>query len=174
MLKTGRSDCSGLTLIEMMVGLAIMGLLMFMLMPSYQIWIGNTQIRTMSESVQSGLLKARQEAIQRNAPMQFVLAGSAWSIGCETATAECPATIEGKGAKEGTNESINLTAITIVFDQFGRRKLPAPADGMISIPVDSSSLSASDSRDLRITISPEGGIRMCDPNVYTTGDPRKC
>ena len=176
-LGTARKP-EGFTLIELMIGIAILGLLMMMAMPSYAIWMTNTRIRNMAESVQNGLMKARQESVRLNAPVQLVLTGTAWTIGCETVTANCPSNIETKSAKEGTDTAITLTAspntATVVFDQFGRRKTPAAASGTLTFDIDSTAQASSDTRNLRIVVTTAGSVRMCDPNVSTTTDPRYC
>lgn len=66
-------------------------------------------------------------------------------------------------------------ATTITFGNLGT--VIANADGsdaITRIDIDSNSLDAADSRDLRITIGAGGGVRMCDPTVQSTDDPRFC
>lgn len=174
---SSRALVEGFTLIELMIGLVIMGLVMALAMPSYRAWIENTRIRNTAESIMNGLQKARQEAVHLNSPVKFVLTGTGWSIGCETPTATCPDPIESKSAHEGASSSINVIAssgTTVTFDQFGRRKTPAAAAGTITFDIDSTTLPAADSRELRITINTGGSSRMCDPNVSVSTDPRYC
>lgn len=64
---------SGISLIEIMIGLAILGISLAWAMPSYSVWMQNTQIRNMAESIVQGLQQARSEAIKRNAFVEFVL-----------------------------------------------------------------------------------------------------
>ena len=67
----------GVTLIELMVGLAIFGLLVALAIPSYSAWIQNTQIRTAAESIVNGLQLARNEALRRNRSVELVLTADA-------------------------------------------------------------------------------------------------
>lgn len=176
MLIRGRHT-RGVTLIELMIGISIIGLLLTLAMPSYQVWLINTQIRTTAESIQQGLLKTRQEAVHRNAAMQFVMTGTSWTIGCVTVTDACPALIESKSAQEGVTSPITVTppgSTTVVFSPLGVRSTPAPAAGDLVIGVDSAALNATDSRELQITVNAGGGVRMCDPNVSSPSDPRTC
>ena len=63
----------GVTLIELMVGLAVLAIALALGVPSFGEWISNSQIRSTAESVQNGLNSARAEAVRRNTVvrMQF-------------------------------------------------------------------------------------------------------
>ena len=61
-------------------------------------------------------------------------------------------------------------ATSVAFDGLGRSDNTLTA---INVDVPTSALPAAQSRDLRITIG-TGGVRMCDPNVSDSTDPRKC
>lgn len=67
---------AGFSLIELMVGLTIVGILFMMGVPSFKSWIQNTQIRTATEAIQNGLELARAEAVRRNTPVRFQLTTS--------------------------------------------------------------------------------------------------
>jgi type IV fimbrial biogenesis protein FimT len=69
MLKFSR----GMTLIEIMIGVAIVAILMVMAVPSFSGWIKNQGIRGASESILSGLQLARAEALKKNTQMRFQL-----------------------------------------------------------------------------------------------------
>jgi len=63
----------GFTLVELMIGIAIVGLSLVMAAPSFSSWIQSTQIRTAAEAVQNGLQLARGEAVRRNTQISFQL-----------------------------------------------------------------------------------------------------
>lgn len=172
---------SGVTLIELMIGLAIMALALSLGLPSITEWIQNSQIRTAAEGVLNGLQAARNEAVRRNAAVAFTLTnpgaagGTGWEITLMSGTK-----IQEKPAGEGTQRAvISVTpvgATTVSFSALGRR-LATNQDGSIvltQIDVDNPAMDAAISRDMRIVISSGGEIRMCDPNVTDTTDPRKC
>lgn len=68
MLETERTmqRNRGFSLIELMVVIAILGLLLAIGIPSFATWLRNVQIRNAAESLQSGLQFARTEALRRN------------------------------------------------------------------------------------------------------------
>lgn len=63
----------GATLIELIIGLVIVGMLFLLGAPSIASWIQNSKIRTAAEGMQSGLQLARAEAVRRNTLVRFDL-----------------------------------------------------------------------------------------------------
>jgi len=61
----------GFSLIELMIGLAIVALVLMVALPSFTIFLQNAQIRNGAESVLDGLNLARTEAVRRNAIVRF-------------------------------------------------------------------------------------------------------
>ncbi|MBT9523220.1 MAG: GspH/FimT family pseudopilin [Dechloromonas sp.] len=168
----------GFSLIELMVVVAIMAVLAIIGLPSYAIWVQNTAVRNVAESLLNGLQLARSEAVARNTGVDFVAnANSSWSFGCAAVTATCPATIQAKAASEGSSGTVvtvNNAAVanTVSFGNFGALTNGGVA---ISIDIDSTTLSAADSRQLRVDVSTGGSVRMCDPSLDSGGeDPRRC
>jgi type IV fimbrial biogenesis protein FimT len=172
----------GFSLVELMVVIALFGILATFAIPSYQAWIQNSMTRTAAESIQTGIQIARAEAVKRNASVQFELRGSdsAWTVCVRpTPAGACPnpdnaTTVQSRGVKEGSSANVDITfsaAGPYVFSPFGVIISPA---GPITIDVKNGSLSTADSRDLRVVIGVGGSVRMCDPKVTYTTDPRKC
>lgn len=177
----------GVSLIELMIAIAILGILLSIAVPSFRTWILNTQIRTAAEALNNGLQLARGEAVRRNTNVQFVLgAGTGWTVGCATVVADvdgdgrddCPEVIQTRAAGEGSKDAtLSVTpagATTVTFNGYGR--VTANLDGSATITqldIDSALLDAASSHDLRILIS-GGSIRFCDPNITRPGDPRAC
>ncbi len=71
----------GFSLIELLIAVAIAGVLLATGASSFRTWIGNMRIRTTAESIQNGLQLARGEAVRRNAQILFSLTNSL-AAGC--------------------------------------------------------------------------------------------
>jgi len=182
---TARPTQEGFTLVELMVAVSILGVLVALALPAYRDMVQNSMIRGAAESIQTGLQQARIEAIRRNARVQFVMpiaTNSAWTIGCVTVAADCPALITERKNSEGSSSAVTVTrtpaaATTVVFDGLGAVLASPPA---LTVPftrlvVDNPNLAAADSRELRIDLQSGGNVRICDPNLPSTGtDPRRC
>jgi type IV fimbrial biogenesis protein FimT len=98
-------------------------------------------------------------------------------------TAADPKIIQVRGAAEASQNvvfdatnSAGAAATTVTFDGLGRVSAAAIAASVAQINVDvpTTVLPAADSRDLRIVVAPAGQIRLCDPAVTSTTDPRHC
>lgn len=169
----------GFTIIELMIALVILSIFIVLAAPSFSTWIMNTRIRTTAESLVNGLQLARNEAVRRNLPVQFVLgAVSDWKVCVNITPDACPDDtnlIQSRSVGEGSNNSITIVASngkTVSFNSFGQMTIPAVAgDSVASFDIDGPN--ATESRELRVTIQAGGNIRMCDPKVSGT-DPRAC
>ena len=164
----------GVTLIELMIGIAIMAILLAVGLPGFKVWMLNTQIRTATESIQNGLQLARAEAVRRNEQVNFILGnGTSWTVSTVAGTA-----IQSRPSSEGSvNVTVTVTptgATTATFNALGRLTNPTTAPTQIDLDVPTSLISAIQSRDLRLYITSGGQIRSCDPIFDGTNDPRKC
>jgi type IV fimbrial biogenesis protein FimT len=191
-----------MSLIELMIGIAIVAILFLAAAPSFSTWIQQGQIRTAAEAVQNGLMLARSEGVRRNALVRFQLtdtldnscsistSGTNWvvsmddpsSLCASTPTADTTATapriIRTRPSQEGSKNALVAAApqALIVFNGLGR-VTPVPAGNIdinVTNPIGGDCVTAGGPmRCMRIRISPGGQIRMCDPQWPAT-DPQGC
>jgi type IV fimbrial biogenesis protein FimT len=188
----------GVTLIELMVGIAVFAILLVAAMPSFTAWMQNSQIRVAADAIQNGLQMARGEAIRRNTTVRFQMtdtsdnscalsvSGKNWVVSLDDATGLCasaasdtvaPRLIQMRPSTEGTpNAVVAADQASIVFNSLGR-VIPVPAAD-ININVTNPTggdcaTAAGPMRCLRVVVSTGGQVRMCDPGFAST-DPQGC
>lgn len=95
------STSRGFSLVELLVAVAIFGILALVGGPAFGTWIGNMKIRSTAESMQAGLNLARAEAVRRNMQVRFQLVTSTgndcansstdanWVVSLEPAAGAC-------------------------------------------------------------------------------------
>jgi len=188
------SKHSGFSLLELMIGVAVLAILASIAMPSFQTMIESTKIRTAAESIQNGLQKARAEAIARNTNVAFTLgADSGWSICVNSCTTTPGITIESRPASEGsknvsrTSYAADLSAaLSVTFNNLGRvnnlgSALPNNLDGSKQLAKIDLTTPGS-THNLIVTIGKfdipsqtyvGSSPRVCDPHA-TTGSTSAC
>ena len=72
-MLTVRTPQRGFTIIEVMISLAVLGVLLALGVPGFVEWLQNQQIRAAAEATLNGLQVARGEAVRRNTPVRFQL-----------------------------------------------------------------------------------------------------
>ena len=176
----------GFTIAELMIVVALMGILLAIGVPSFRQFILNQKIRALSESMLNGLQLARATAVQRNEPVEFRLGMSgpiydrSWSI---VATATSGTVIQSRPSGDSSDVlTVTVTpasATTVTFNGMGR-VVATNADGSsplqsINIDVPSTVMSNAESADLSVRVLPGGLIKLCDPNIASSStDVRKC
>ena len=183
-----RTHSSGFTLVELLVAMAVLALLLASAMPGYAEFIRNSQIRTVAQSIESGLQMARVEAVRRNAPVQFrlpgTLAGAAASGGSDWS-------VWAQGEAEPVNVRVEPNAASIarvgVATETGGvaaasgAGLPAVVAftglGRLSAATTARQIDITGpegSRRLAVQLSPGGDIRLCDPALSRAAEPQGC
>lgn len=193
----------GMTLIELMIGLGIVAVLLVAGMPSFTLWIQNSQNRAAAESILNGIQLARAEAVRRSTVVRFNLTDTngliAWSVGCVTVTTDCPATIQQRLSNEGAlnaRAGVSSTAIpvpapaghfsTAISAGAGLAdgdagvsfnsvgRVPSANTGTDVTRIDVTNAAMSTSRRYVVTIGTGGQVRMCDPAIALANDPQGC
>ena len=189
----------GFSLIELMITIAVLGIVLMIALPSMGAWLQNTQIRTSAETMQAGLQLARAEALKRNTTVRFQLVdtltsactlsamGPNWVVSVGDTTGLCeqdasdtaaPQLIQKRAAAEGSpNALVQGNATEVQFNGLGRAGVGSltqidisnPGGGTCKTPAGNEPM-----RCLRINVSAGGQVRMCDPGVNDVTDPRMC
>jgi type IV fimbrial biogenesis protein FimT len=190
----------GISLIEVVIAMAIIGITMAWAIPNYSVWMQNMQIRNMAESIVGGFQIARSEAIKRNNQVELILtnvsptaankdtvsvtgSGRNWMVRSIVDNSVDPTIYDFVTGDSGANGSDNATVTvtgnlnTVTFDGLGR--VPATNDNgtvpMAQICVGSATLTpANGARLLEINVGTSGQMRVCDPSVTDAADPRIC
>ncbi|MFO1405981.1 MAG: GspH/FimT family pseudopilin [Steroidobacteraceae bacterium] len=184
MLKPARvrRHSGGFTLIELMIAVTVAGILVVLAVPALRVVVENTRLRANAESLKYGLDLARQEAVRRNAQVEFAIVDEGWVVRVPTNNDSATPLHAGTGRE--ASDLVRLTIspddtvpARITFDSFGRALAANPADGSAPITqVDVESANPPDSdayRPLRVQVLPGGASRLCDPAVDST-DARAC
>ena len=196
---------AGFSLVELLVAITLLGLLTTLSLPSFLGWIKNTQVRTVAEALQNGLRVAQTEALRRstavafyrtNTPLTaantgaappnipFAAGGVNWvvvNVPQFGGTSSDVVFLQG-GSLGSTASATNLTGPdSLCFDAGGRlvftpTTLPSGASCAITSPATFSASQPSPAdRELRVTVSGGGKVRMCDPRrVLSAATPDGC
>jgi type IV fimbrial biogenesis protein FimT len=143
----------GASLIEVMIGVTLAGIVLAMGIPSFQTGMQNRQIRSTAEAIQSGLHMARTEALRRNRPVRFEMQdGNGWRIGCDPVDTTlvdgqpaCPQTLQARdGAEGGKNPEVARVTVSassgsdsgsfeeLRFNPLGRVKFSGMSDADVA------------------------------------------
>ena len=191
---------TGITLVELMIGVAITALLLMLAAPSLTTFVQNRQIRATAESINDAIQLTRSEAMKNNSPVMFTLtttvddaciassSGPNWVISSSDPTGACgsgPQVVQKRADAESTaNTLIAATQNAAVmggqisFNGFGRVTPNQAADIWIDVSNPAAGVcgnGASNMRCLRVVVSPGGMVKLCDPNVaYSLTNSQGC
>lgn len=162
----------GVSLIELAIGLAVMGVLIALALPSFRTWMQNSQIRTASETLLAGVQLARGEAVKRNTQVTLTLNGNDWTITSGGVTLQSRSNSEGTRNAVITPDPAGTTAVT--FNGLGQNVAANTIQLNVTNPTGGACQgSGGVMRCLRVVIQPAGQVRLCDPQRPAT-DPQGC
>lgn len=201
-MLTIRNPQRGVTLIELVVVLVVLGLLVVAAAPSIGTWISNANVRNTAQSIHAGLNRARAEAVRLNRSVRFSLVstadtavlddscalsgtGASWVVSLNDPTGACSAapsetvaplivdkSAGGAGARNVVVAATDATNTAATTITFNAFGRVADAAPIAKIEIDNQVLGG-DYRRLQIRVGTGGVIRLCDVNAGAT-DPRKC
>lgn len=192
----GAAKFRGFTLIELMVGIAILALLFLLGMPSFITFLRNSQIRSTSESIVNGLRAASGQAAQLNSHVAFTLtdANGSWQVrAMNDSDTDCTDFAAGgpiqQFAAQETRSGAQVAVTpagksSVCFTGLGRVFSQGTDDHIRQLDI--TAATAGEGRPLRIIVDDPAppdptkprGLRMCDPDpalaAMTPPDPRAC
>src|SRR6267378_2105153 len=182
-----RSSQRGLNIIEIMISLAVLGVLIGLGAPGFAEWLQNQQIRAAAEATLNGLQVARGEAVRSNTPVRFQLVSDltldcvlasdsvtapvsvSWVVSLRDPTGKCdtkadpadpanPQIIQSRTSAEGSPNAL----ATSVF-------VPSPP----AAPAPQAASTVTFAALGNIVVNAGGSMRMCDP-ALALPEPRGC
>ena len=194
----------GVSLIELMIGLAILAFVLMMGVPAFGTFLQNQKLRDAATTTFAEASLARAEAIRLNSTVQLVFTEDEPDITTfKDAAASTsgrnllvrgnvynpttgqtePKMLDVKLRREGSGQTdpgavgVQLASTTglIEFTPLGGTSLAADETIQITNPAGGECKSAGGTmRCLNVVITRGGQIRLCDPAVTTAGDTRSC
>lgn len=193
MLTRAPARPAGFSLVELMVVIAVVGLLLLAAVPSFGTWSADARIRSAAESLQNGLRLAQGEALQRNRRSAFALTADAPTLQARPAANGGnwfvrTLLLDGSGESDDPAKdaaaarrlidgghvaasNVNITGPALLcFGPLGRLvELDSEATGLdVACQVDEPvvyvvSAPVVGSRTLQVRVQRGGRVRMCDP-----------
>jgi type IV fimbrial biogenesis protein FimT len=184
---------AGLGMVELLIGVVILGFMVAMAVPSMTTWVRNARVRTVADAVQSGVRLAQAEAQRRGHTVMLFRTSSSdcltnavanvdgpfWQVRALPGTLinDQPSEAVQCGVLTDVQTGVNITSSTtaLCFGGDGRQATLVNPDG---IGVNCTAAAATfdiapstanrESRPLRVTVSLAGAVRLCDPSKAST------
>jgi type IV fimbrial biogenesis protein FimT len=187
----------GVSLIELMIGLIIVGILLAKGIPAFSGWIQNTQIRTAAESLQNGLQLARFTALKTNSTVRFNLTstltnacalsttGTNWVISQDDPTSLCataadnliaPRIVQTRSNSEGSKNAVITSAQSVIaFNGLGRQISVINTDASVTPnPPVTLTINITNPTNGATCVAQGGEMRCLDIRLSTAGEVRLC
>lgn len=176
--RAGR-ECEGVTLVELMVTLGVLGILLTLAVPSFLDWFDRSAVRGAADGVISLISDARAEAVKNDLDVNIAMTGSggAWCVGANAASAPTggnPA--PGANACDCSDTSQCLVSgqhLVLEASQYPGVQAGATLGAMtfdsrlgVIVPPSDRTLTLTSPRgkyDLAVQVNPLGQARLCVP-----------
>ena len=187
---------AGFSLIELLIAIAIMGILLSLGIPAFNTYISNAKLRATAQSFLAGVQQARGEAVRRNANVDFVLtdtdfsatfandniesaSGQNWFIRTN-GTVLTRTFVEGKYGVEGSGRATGATspvqvagsACSVTFGSLG--SMTAVTSGSPCVTAAATAVTFAFSNPTGGACAPAGQMRCLNVRVSAGGQARLC
>jgi type IV fimbrial biogenesis protein FimT len=142
-----RPRARGFTLVELVVTVALLGMILGIAAPSMRSFVVGQRIRALSYDLTSDLLLARSEALKRNAAVVVARDAEQWHAGWTTAAGALQLS---KRNALGGNVEFDGAPASITFDANGRVSSPA---AQVRITLSSTAADANSQRCVELDLS---------------------
>jgi type IV fimbrial biogenesis protein FimT len=171
----------GFTLIELMIALAIFGILLMLAGPQLAQFMANSQIRNAAESMLNGVQQAQTFAVKQNGLARLLVdpttGTGGWQVlvtvdGVEGAAVQVYSLVDG--APKTAITPVPADARQITFDGFGR--VVPNVDASATLTCLKVTDASANPRNLNVAITSLAlnvGTKLCDPAVAAT-EPQGC
>jgi type IV fimbrial biogenesis protein FimT len=137
---------TGFTLIEMLVAITIGAILASTAYPSFSQLIGTMRAKSVGNDLYGALLRARSEAIKRNASVTLSPVGGAWTNGWSIADPASGNAVDVHGAAQGV---VITGPASVTYQASGRTQ----AGAATSLVISASGSSNSTARCVSVSLS---------------------
>lgn len=155
----------GFTLIELMIGVAIVAILASLALPNFAQQIADSEVRSTADQLRDSLVRVRQEALKRNVPVTLAVKDGVGALGVAAFGASPAVSITSFTYKGSVSEG----AVTLN----GSGRAQADASFMVSSPRYACKADAGPITCYKIQVFAGGAVRMCDPSKLA-GEVRAC
>ncbi len=159
----------GFTLIEMMTVIVIMGILLALVVPSFDAYFEKSRTKRAAETLAAFLVNAKSESLKRNTTVRVVFqsasSGASWCAGMTAAnTCDCSAS-PNTCQMDGVDR-------TVAGADFNGVVLSAPGDDFIygfthrrgTVNAQTIQLQSVSGYGMNVVVSSTGRIRLCSPS----------
>lgn len=176
MIRRGRSQ-RGMTIPELMIGVAIVAILAATAIPSYDSSRARARLKGVADNLQLDLQSARAEAIQRNSTVTVVFGtGASWCWGVRHGAGTCDCSAAGCDVANVTSSAYrNVTMSEANFGGASARYQIGPRRGettdVAGAPTSGYVTFSSGGLQVIAQVNPVGRIRICSPGGGVPGYP---
>jgi prepilin-type N-terminal cleavage/methylation domain-containing protein len=157
----------GFTLIELMVAIAILGILVTLAAPSFNAFIDKYRVKRAADTVSAFLINAKSEAVKRNQPVTAVAGGGGgnWCVGM-TEEATCDCLTAGACQIDGVDRVVqgaSFKGVSLNGPDPGHAFEFKPLRGTVS-GNDTVELQSVNGLQINVRVGTVGRVRLCSPS----------